>query len=306
VVSFYSGSGIPLEAIDVAKRTRSVLTWVVVIMVVFFVGFAIKRSAPVKSAPVPPKLADAPARVYGTVEPLGGAVYASAQVPRAVARIAAREGDTVRAGQPLVVLESAVEEAQVHAAFDRATAAEKAYAISREAYDRAAGLYATKGISEQESRQAMLKAGLDSANSGAAQADAELARARLGQLTLKSPVDGIVYKLDLRLGQTLAAGDDSKITVGSPRQQARMFVESFWLGRLKVGDSYKVIDSETGRELGTGRVASMSPYVGGRTVRTDDVKERFDAEYQVVVLELDTAGLPLGLNVIAEIAAPSK
>lgn len=289
-----------------AKRMRSVLIWVVVIVVVFFVGFAVKRSAPVKSVPVPPKLADAPARVYGTVEPLGGAVYVSAQVPRSVARIVAREGDTVRAGQPLVVLESSVEEAQVRAAFDRATSAEKAYAISREAHDRAAGLYATKGISEQEFRQALLKAGLDSANSGAAQADAELARARLGQLTLKAPVDGILYKLDLRLGQTLAAGDDSKITVGPTRQQARMFVESFWLGRLKVGDSYKVIDSETGRELGTGRVASMSPYVGGRTVRTDDVKERFDAEYQIAVLELDTTGLPLGLNVVAEIGAPSR
>jgi len=290
----------------VVKKIRSILTWVVVILVVFFVGFAVKRSAPVNSAPVPPKLADAPARVYGTIEPLGGAVYVSAEVPRAVARSAAREGDTVKAGQPLVVLESSIEDAQVHAAFDRATAAEKTYAISREAYDRAGGLFASKGISEQEFRQALLKAGLDSANYGAAQADAELARARLEQLTLKAPVDGIVYKLDLRLGQTLAAGDDSKITVGSPRQQARMFVESFWLGRLKVGDSYKVIDSETGRELGMGRVASMSPYVGGRTVRTDDVKERFDAEYQVVVLELDTAGLPLGLNVIAEIAVPAK
>jgi RND family efflux transporter MFP subunit len=289
-----------------AKKIRSVLTWIVVVVVVFFVGFAVKRSAPVKSAPVPPKLADSPARVYGTIEPLGGAVYVSAQVPRSVARIAVREGDTVKAGQPLVVLESAVEEAQVHAAFDRAAAAEKAYAISREAYARAAGLFATKGISEQEFRQALLKAGLDSANYAAAQADVELAQAQFDQLTLKSPVEGIVYKLDLRLGQTLAAGDDSKITVGPARQQARMFVESFWLGRLKVGDSYKVIDSETGRELGTGRVVSMSPYVGGRTVRTDDVKERFDAEYQVVVLELDAIGLPLGLNVIAQIAGPAK
>ncbi len=288
------------------KKIRSALVWIVVIVVVFFVGFAVKRSAPVNAAPVPPKLADAPARVYGVVEPLGGAVYVSAQVPRSVARIAVREGDTVKAGQPLVVLESSVEEAQVRAALDRATAAEKAYAISREAYGRAAGLYATRGISEQEFRQALLKAGLDSANFGAAQADAELARAQLEQLTLKSPVAGIVYKLDLRLGQTLAAGDDSKITLGSPRQQARMFVESFWLGRLKVGDSYRVVDSETGRELGTGRVASLSPYVGGRTVRTDDANERFDAEYQVVVMELETAGLPLGLNVVAEIAAGAK
>lgn len=289
-----------------AGRIRSYLLWVVAVVVVLFVVFAVLRSAPRKSAPVPPNLADAPARVYGVVEPLGGAVYVSAQVPRAVARIAVREGDTVKAGQPLVALESSVEEAQVRAALDRATAAEKAYAISREAYGRAAGLYATRGISEQEFRQALLTAGLDSANFGAARADAELARAQLEQLTLKSPVAGIVYKLDLRLGQTLAAGDDSKIIVGSPRQQARMFVESFWLGRLKVGDGYKVVDSETGRELGTGRVASLSPYVGGRTVRTDDANERFDAEYQVAVLELDMAGLPLGLNVVAEIAAGAK
>ena len=296
----------PLEATEVAKRIRGVLTWVVVVVVVFFVGFAIKRSAPVESAPVPPKLADAPARVYGTVEPLGGAVYVSAQVPRAVARIAAREGDTVRAGQPLVVLESSVEEAQVHPAFDRAAAAEKAYAISREAYDRAAGLYATKGISEQEFRQALLKAGLDSANTAAAEADAALARAQLEQLTLKSPVDGLVYKLDVQLGQTLAAGDDSKIIVGASRQQLRMFVESFWLDRLRVGDEYRVNEAETGRELGTGRVISLSPYVGGRTVRTEDTRERFDAEYQIAVMELSVAGLPPGLNVVAEIGAPSR
>jgi len=289
-----------------ARRVRSLLLWAAAVVVIFFVVVAVLRSAPGKSAPVPPKLADAPARIYGTVEPLGGPVYVAAQTPRSVSRIVAREGDTVQAGATLVVLESAVEEAQVHAAFDRASAAEKAYAISREAFVRAAGLYATKGISEQEFRQAQLKAGLDSANYGAAQADAALARAQLDQLTLRSPVDGRIYKLDVRLGQTLAAGDDSKIIVGATRQQARMFVESFWLNRLRVGDECEIRDSETSRELGLGRVVSLSPYVGDRTVRTEDTRERFDAEYQIAVLELDTAGLPLGLNVVAEVAAPTK
>jgi len=284
-----------------AGRLRSSLIWIVAVVVLFFVVFAVLRSAPRKSAPVPPELADAPARIYGAVEPLGGPVYVAAQVPRSIARIAAREGDTVRAGQPLVVLESSVEEEQVHAALDRAAAAAKAAALSREAFERTAGLYATKGISEQDYRQALLKAGLDSANAAAAQADAALARARLAQLTLRSPVDGLVYKLDVRLGQTLAAGDDSKIIVGATRQQARMFVESFWLNRLRVGDEYRIRDSETGRDLGPGRVISLSPYVGGRTVRTEDTRERFDAEYQIAVLELDSAGLPLGLNVVAEV-----
>jgi HlyD family secretion protein len=289
-----------------ARRMRSYLLWIVAVVVVCFVVFAVLRSAPGKSAPVPPQLADAPARIYGAVEPLGGPVYVAAQVPRRVSRILAREGDAVKSGEPLVVLESSVEEAQVRAALDRATAAEKAAALSREAFERAAGLYSTKGISEQDFRQALLKAGLDSANAAAADADAALARAQLGQLTLRSPVDGLVYKLDVRLGQTLAAADDSKIIVGAIRQQARMFVESFWLDRLRVGDEYRVLDSETNRDLGQGSVISLSPYVGGRTVRTEDTRERFDAEYQIAVIALDTTGLPLGLNVVAEIAAPSK
>jgi len=285
-----------------ARRLRSSLVWIVAVAVVLFVVFAVLRSAPRKSAPVPPKLADAPARIYGTVEPLGGPVYVAAQVPRSIVRIAVREGDVVQAGEALVILESSVEEAQVRSALDRAVAADNASAISREASERASGLYATKGISEQDYRQALLKARLDSANASAARSDAALAQTQLGQLTLKSPVNGIVYKLDVQLGQTLTAGDDSKIIVGLARQQARMFVESFWLGRLKVGAGLKVFDSETNHELGTGQVVSLSPYVGGRTVRTDDIRERFDAEYQVAIVALDTAGLPLGLNVVAKVA----
>jgi len=276
------------------------------VVVIFFVVFAVLRSAPRKSAPVPPKLASSPARIYGTIEPLGGPVYVAAQVPRSVARIAVHEGDTVKAGQALVLLENSVEEAQVRAALDRASAAENTYAISREAFDRTAGLFATKGVSEQDYREALLKAGLDSANAAAAKADAALAQAQLDQLTLKSPVDGIVYKLNVMLGQTLAVGADSNIIVGAVRQQARMFVESFWLNRLRVGDVYKIHDSETNRDLGSGRVVSLSPYVGGRTVRTEDIGERFDDEYQIAVVALDTTGLPLGLNVVAEIPAPAK
>ena len=289
-----------------ARRLRSSLIWLVAVVVLFFVVFAVLRSAPRKSAPVPPKLAEAPARIYGTVEPLGGPVYVAAQVPRSIARIVAREGDEVKAGATLIVLESAVEVARLSAALARAEAARQAAAISREAFERASGLFATRGISEQDFRQALLKAGLDSANTAAAEADAALARAQLEQLTLKSPVDGLVYKLDVQLGQTLAAGDDSKIIVGATRQQARMFVESFWLDRLRVGDEYRVREAETGRELGTGRVISLSPYVGGRTVRTEDTRERFDAEYQIAVMELSVAGLPPGLNVVAEIGAPSR
>ncbi|MEO0078802.1 MAG: hypothetical protein ABIK86_07395, partial [candidate division WOR-3 bacterium] len=239
-----------------------VLVWIGVVPVLFFIVLALIRSRPGRKTPTTPDLASAPARVYGTVEPLGGPIYVSAPVSRSIIRIAAREGDTVRAGQVLVELDNSVEAAQVAAAAGRAEAARKAWAISRETWERSTGLKSTNGISDQEYRSALLKAQLDSALAAAAEADLRLAQAALEQLTLKSPVNGLVYKLDVRLGQTLAAGDDSKITLGSPRLQVRMFVESFWHDRLKVGDSCRVFDPETGRDLGSGRVLSISPYVG--------------------------------------------
>jgi multidrug efflux pump subunit AcrA (membrane-fusion protein) len=284
-----------------AKFLRRAIFPAIAVVVLAFVVVAVTRSAPKKAAPTEPDVNATPVRIYGVVEPLGGPVYVSAQVPRAVARIAAAEGDSVAAGQALVVCENAVEAAAVAAAQGRLEAARSAWAISRDSYERAAGLHAAKGVSDQELTQARLKAELDSATTAAAAADLRLAQARLDQLTLRSPVAGVVYKLDVRLGQTLAAGDDSKIIVGPRQEQVRLFAESFWLDRIAVGDRYRVTDPETGRALGTGRIVDVAPYVGGRTVRTDDVRERFDAEYGVVILELDSvAGLPVGLNVAAE------
>jgi len=92
-------------------------------------------------------------------------------------------------------------------------------------------------------------------------------------------------------------------------QQARLSsqaVETLRRDRFRVGDACQVSDPETGRGLGSGRVVSLSPYVGGRTVRTEDPKERFDAEYQVAIVELDTTGLPLGLNVVAEVRPTAR
>ncbi|MBM3314831.1 biotin/lipoyl-binding protein, partial [candidate division WOR-3 bacterium] len=215
-----------------SRTLRRAAVPAIVIAVLCFVVFALLRSAPKRSAPPTPDLEAAPVRIYGTVEPAGGPVYVAATVSRSVVSVPAREGDTVAAGQPLVRLESAVESAQLAAAVARAEAAERAWAIRRDAFRRNAELFAARGISEVEYSESRLRAELDSATLTAARAEAGLARARLDQLTLSAPAAGIVYKLDVRLGQTLAAGDDSRIVTGPRCQQVRLFAESFWLGRL--------------------------------------------------------------------------
>lgn len=283
------------------RRISGLLFWVGSLVVVLIIGVALVRAAPRKRQPVAPDLPRSPARVYGTVEPLGGAVLASAPVTRRVTAVYVKEGDRVYDGQELVELERSVERAQLRAAQARAAAAEQSYQISREAFERTAALYAVQGVSEQQYREALLRQAADSAALAAAKAEVSLAVARWAQLTLDAPADGIVYKLDVRLGQTLVAGDDSKVTLGSARQQVRLFVESFWRDRVRIGDEYELFDAETGSGLGRGRVIAVSPFLGGRSLQTDDPAERFDAEYQIVTVELDTSGLPIGLAVVANL-----
>ena len=91
--------------------------------------------------------------------------------------------------------------------------------------------------------------------------------------------------------------------LGSPDYWVRLYVESFWVDRVRKGMTCEIVDAETGEHVGTGTVIMTSPYLGRRGFRTEDVNERFDVGYQQVVLDLktDRHRLPLGLSVFADL-----
>jgi multidrug efflux pump subunit AcrA (membrane-fusion protein) len=259
----------------------------------------------------PPAIADSPdmdrspARVYGRVEPAGGEVYVSPNITRAVKEILVKEGDEVREGQVLCVQESDVERAQLRVAEARVAALSKATELSADTYARNKELYDAGRISEYEYTQAKLRSEVEARDLDVAYGELALARARLEQLELKSPVDGVVYKMDLRLGETLPAGDNTRIIVGTQDLWVRLYVESFWVGRVKKYAQYKIYDSETGDYVGLGTVIRRYPYLGSRDFQSDDLQERFDVKFQVVILRLEPEKkyIPLGLNVVAELVA---
>ena len=122
---------------------------------------------------------------------------------------------------------------------------------------------------------------------------------------LRSPIDGMIYKFDVRLGETLQSGDNSRIILGEKGYWARMWVESFWRDRITPDSVYTLYDSETRQKIGTGRFLKQTPYMGRRDFRTEDLQERFDTKFQEVILEVEpVAGetLPIGITVMAELA----
>lgn len=289
------------------KNVRTAAITVIVVLGLIYIVTNIKRSSPKKTPAQVPVLSQVPARVYGQIEPEGGNVYVTAPKTRQIIEIHVKEGDTVWAGQKLCTLENNVEKAQALSDLAKVDLAEKSWAISKDEFRRNRALYDSNSISEYEYTRSRLKAEYDSLNLLAAVKEAELASAQLDQLDLKCPIDGVVYKLDIRLGESLPEGDNSFIIVGRPSFWVRLYVESFWMQRVAIGDDYVVKDSETDEIIGTGTVISKTPYLGGKVFRSNDPYERFDIKYQEVILKLESEkeSIPIGLSVLAEIQPKS-
>ena len=282
-----------------------IVKWVIGLIIVgvlinfMFTSF-VKSSKPPQVAK-PPVLPETPARVYGKIEPAGREVYVSPPMTKRVVAIYVKEGDMVKKGQALCSLESEVETAQVNLTLSKIESAKKTLEITQDDFKRKKNLYVQKTDSEFSYTQSRLKSELDANSIAVAEREAQLAKARLEELQLKSPVDGMVYKFDVRLGETLAAGDNTRIILGAQDLWVRLFVESYWLDRVKPGAQYKVYNSETNKLIGSGKVVFALPYVGRRDFRTEDSQERFDTKFQEVVLALDDkqGEAPIGLSVMA-------
>lgn len=285
------------------SKTRKAILWAVIAAAVVFIVYALTRAAPKPRPAEPVEPATSPARVYGRVEPLGGEVFVAPPLTREVAALLVAEGDRVFDGQTLCVLESRVESAALAAAEARVAAQERAWQLSRDSYKRGLGTHAAKGVSDYELNQLRLRQELDSVTLVAARREAEGQKARLEQLTLRAPVTGRVYKLDVRLGQTLQAGDNTSIILGADCWQVRLYVESYWANRVKPGAKFRLRDAETLADIGFATVVRKAPYLGTRQVRTEDNRVRLDVDVQEVIAELDRPGqeLPLGLYVLAEL-----
>ena len=269
---------------------------------IFILSSLKKSSAPPQVAP-PQKLADAPMRLYGMVEPEGREVLVGPTMSKRVVEVFVKEGDAVKTGQRLCTLDSNVEQEQVNLAEARMALAQKSLELSNDDLNRTRGLYAKQVDSEYKFTQASLQNAMELRRLKVAGSELDVTKAKFEETVLRSPIDGVVYKFDVRIGETVQAGDNSKIILGATQLWVRLAVESFWKDRVKADAVFKVYDSETRQYLGTGSVVRRVPYMGRRNYRTEDLQERFDTKFQDVILGLkpDRENIPIGLSVVAEL-----
>jgi len=277
----------------------SLLLILVVVIGVSYIQISLRKASVPPAPSRTPSLDAAPVRLYGLVEPLGREVFVGPQQTRRVVRIFVQEGQEVSPGQALFELEQEVERQALEVAKSKVKELEGRLNLVLDELKRKTPLSQTGAIPEVEYTQKSLEAELIRRQIETARAEVELSKRELDTLTLQSPIQGRLYKFDVRTGEQLTPQDYTRIVIGKSEKQVRLFVESFWLNKVRMGDVFQVQDAETMRNIGFGKVVAVSEYVGARDFRSEDTLERLDTKYAQAILHVDgAASVPLGKLVL--------
>lgn len=287
-------------------RPTNIIIIIVVVLISLFGLNYIRLSLQDASAVAPPgkepSIELSPVRVYGTVEPLGREIYVGPLQSKRVIAVTAQEGDPIAINDILVQLDDDVEQKSLLVTQARHLVEIERLALLEDDLRRKREMYTGKSIAEFELHQSELSVKLQKQIIETAFADIELEQSRLSKLTLRSPVKGVVYKMDVRVGELITPNDYSRIVLGDNQKQVRLFVEAFWRDRLAINDKFTIRDGTTKQPIGIGTLVSLLPYMGARDFRTEDSLERTDIKYQQAIVTIDTTSeVPVGLFVQCEL-----
>jgi len=146
-------------------------------------------------------------------------------------------------------------------------------------------------VQAAEERLALLLAGprpeqVEAARGQLAQAQFALAmaRSRLKETTVASPIDGLVLRKNLEVGETANPGV-SILTLMNPREVwVRAYVPEEQIGRIQLGESAHVtVDSYPGRPF-SGRVSEISSEAEFTPKNVQTKKERVNLVFRIKIM----------------------
>lgn len=254
----------------------------------------------------------------GRVDVEGGIVKLAAQRDGVIKSVPVGEGDQVRAGQVLAVLDD--EQARLQAGL-----AEAEYRAARaEAAPLRAKLTAARREVErlQQAVSAELAPGqsLDTARDDVAALQAELgvvdqraqvlqrkwqvAEHEVSRHTVRAPSDGQIVRRDVRPGDGVSTLNVTPLFLFAPARPrvVRAEFEERFIAQLKPGSPVEIaLEVDESRKF-AGRLLRLSPAVGLRT-RSDDPAEKQDVRVVEAVVALQAPQLLIGQRVIVRLPA---
>jgi HlyD family secretion protein len=196
----------------------------------------------------------------GTLQPVTS-VSVGVQVSGTVSERLVDFNDRVKAGQILVRLDPATFLAHLHQARAQLQSAEASLGVAKANVQRNKRLLAAGFISSSAQEQIDREADVALANVELAKAQLDAAQTDLNNSIVRSPIDGIVIKRNIDIGQTVAAAfqtpDLFQIAQDLHKMQIYTNVSEADVGYIKAGQKVEFdVDAYEGREF-TGEVVQF-------------------------------------------------
>ena len=235
--------------------------------------------------------------VSGTIEV--DEVHVASRSAGRVEKIFAWEGDTLKAGAPIVQLEASelkarrdLAAAQINTAQHDVEAQSAQLEFLRAEARRQQDLLKRNTVSPSEAERAVSAAKAQEMNIAAARARVEQTRAQLAdmdaqinEMKIVAPADSILEILSVKVGDVLPANREVATLMLPDRLWVRVYVPELWLGSIKLNETVRVrVDSHPGRDFSgvveqVNRKAEFTP----RNVQTveDRIKQVFGVKVRL-------------------------
>jgi len=281
----------------------------------FFAGYTVVSSnQPMPIAKAVAEPASSPFKEFiagaGIIESKSQNIAIGTPLPRIVSRVAVKVGDTIKIGTPLFYLderdtraELVIKEADLAKAFASVNEAKASLIDTQTLENIAESVTDKRAISKEElvrrhNAVAIAQAKLDSAKAVVQQAQASIADSRttLERLIIRSPIDGEVLQVNVRVGEFAQAGvlttplmlvgniDQLHVRVDIDENDAWRFDKNNKaVAYLRGNRAFKV-------EL---ELAYLEPFVIPKKSLTGDSTERVDTRVLQALYSFDRKQLPL-------------
>lgn len=186
----------------------------------------------------------------------------SAKISGRIAEVLVQEGQQVKAGDPLIRLESVELANSARQAGEAVRKAHITYDLAKNNYARYQTLYETGAISAQLLEDALGKLNIAEADLASASANQGNAEQQLANTVITAPVDGIVANKTATIGQVVSPGSPLLTVQNISQMYAVINVEQKNLAVVKEGQKAQVtIDAYPGK-IFDGTVDIMNPEAG--------------------------------------------
>lgn len=255
---------------------------------------------PTRTSIDPPDVNKVPVRVYGVTEPAERSIYITPPHEKRVENILVNVGDKIQKDQPLLILDSVEEKSRVEIAKAEVEQRKAQLALSEDKLKRNEPLFNQQVINEFDFVQSKLDVDVQKALLKVAEKNLQEVQSRLDQLTLKSPIDGKVYRMDVHLGETFRPGDKTFI-IGKDKLWVNLRIDSFWVNRIHQG-KFKIYHADTNQYLGEASFVRSGLFMGPPNFYIQDPTVVTDIKYLEVfaAFEPNQQNIPIELVVYAD------